>query len=152
MKKLLKSIAITVGVLGVVVLFAAIVQHFYRNKITEDTKKDLGIQCVKALYEFSSGVELDKNMEIVKTICTDVVYSDLTIDNEERTLTTYLKFENKPVKVNIVKSTGDYIYYTLDTETIDESRLFIFNFNVNEDGLIDWVKECECIEFLDTIN
>lgn len=151
MKKFAKVLLLTGVVMSVFIAIVALIVHYNRSKITDEMKEQLGIKCVKTLYEFSSGTELDQNMSVLKELCTDAVYSDLTIDNEERTLTTYLKFENKPVKVNIVRSTADYVYYSLDTDAIDADRLFIFNFNVNKYGQIDWIKECECIEFLDTI-
>ena len=87
-------------------------------------------------------------MQALKEITTDAVFNQLTIDNEERTLNTYLKFKNKPVTVEVEEITNDYVLYRLKTEEISADRLFCFYYSVNKDGKLDKVREVEAIDFV----
>ncbi len=124
------------------------INDYTGNKVN---KTELGEELVMAMYNFETPYQLDSQMLIIQTLTTADVFNDLTIDNEQRTITTYLKFKDCGVKAEIISSGEDYVYYKLDAEVIEENRTFIMFFRVNEDGLIDWVKEAECIEFIDTI-
>lgn len=53
--------------------------------------------------------------------------------------------------VNILKSMDSYVLYSLDSEAISADRKFILIFSVNEEGIIDEVKEMECYEYLNSI-
>lgn len=123
----------------------------YNKQIIVEEKKDLGVKAVMALYDFRDAYQLDSNMVTLKDITTEAVFNDLTIDNEQRTLNTYLKFEGKAVTVNILKNTESYVLYSLDTEKISADRIFVFFFDVDKEGKISWYKEVEGIEFVDTI-
>lgn len=123
----------------------------YRNVVLEQKTAELGETAVKLLYDFGSAEQLDYQMIGLKEITSDEVFNQLTIDNEERTLNTYLKFKNKPVSVNIIKSTSDYVLYSLDTECISEERLFVFFYKLNASGdKIVEVREVEAIDFLNS--
>lgn len=130
---------------------------FINNKALNDFigkdiyKEDLGVELVNAMYNFESPYELDAQMLIVKQITTDSVFNDLTIDNEQRTLTTYLKFKDCSSKVHIIDSTDRYIRYWLESDVIEADREFVLFFNVDNHGLIDEVEEAECVKFLNTI-
>lgn len=122
----------------------------YRDKILNKTVSDIGVQAVNCLYDFGTVEQLDFQMQGLKEITTDAVFNQLTIDNEERTLNTYLKFKNKPVTVEIVDATNDYVLYRLKTEEISIDRLFCFYFRVNKAGKIDTVREVEAIDFINS--
>lgn len=135
-------------------VFAAIIISFvllYRREIIKHEKEEIGLSAVLALYDFRDAYQLDSNMVTLKNLVTEPVFNDLTIDNEQRTLTTYLKFENNPVTVNIIKNTDSYVLYSLNTEKISANRIFVFFFDVNNEGKISWYKEVEGIEFVNTI-
>lgn len=134
-----------------VLIFTTVIIQRQYNKNLSKNKVALGEQLVRALYDYDSVYELDAQMTIVKSICSDAVYNDLTIDNEQRTLTTYLKFKQDPVHVVIHNSEYGYVLYSLQTDSVDEDRLFCLYYRIGTEGKIDWVKEVECIEFLDTI-
>ena len=93
-----------IGLFCVVLIFITVFIQRQYNKTLESNKSALGEQLVKALYDYDSVYELDAQMTIVKSICSEAVYNDLTIDNEQRTLTTYLKFKQDPVHVIIHNS------------------------------------------------
>lgn len=116
-----------------------------------EEKRQLGVELVNAMYSFESAYELDSNMSVVKELVTEPVFNDLSIDNEQRTLTTYFRFKGCSCKVNIINSTDCYVMYSLDSVVMEPERKFILMFRINEQGLIDWVKEAELIEFRDTI-
>lgn len=125
---------------------------FINNKqLIKEEKEQIGLTAVKALYDFRDAYQLDSNMVTLKEITTEPVFNDLTIDNEQRTLNTYLKFEGKSVTVNILKNTDSYVLYSLNTEKISDERIFVFFFDVDKEGKISWYKEVEGIEFVNTI-
>lgn len=111
-------------------------------------KSKIGVNAVQLLYSFRSVDTIQYQMSSLKKLTTDTVYNQLTIDNEERRLNTYLKFKESASTVVIDKTTEDYIIYHLDCETIDSGRKFIFMYHLNRDGKIDVVKECELIDFI----
>lgn len=142
-KRVLKIFIVFVFVLTLVIgsLFV------YRRVTVNARKREIGKQLVLALYDFYSPEQLNEQMRVVKLLTTEAVFNQLTIDNEERTLNTYLKFKNKPVTVNVIKNTEDYVLYSLSTESISGERVFLFMFNLDNDGKVNWVREEECIDF-----
>jgi hypothetical protein len=130
---------------------------FLRGKTIDDymgkeyETESIGLELVNALYNFSSPYELNRQMEIVNAITTESVYNDLTIDNEERTMLTYLKFKDSAVTVHVIDNGPNYVRYYLETDAIDSSREFILFYQINDDGLISEVEEAEYVKFIDTI-
>mgnify|MGYP004695168315 FL=1 len=153
--KILSIIVTVVITFGAYVLAIAFLQGKSLDSVISDssagTKADLGVELVKAMYDFENPYELDKNMLVVQKLVTEDVFSDLTIDNEQRTLSTYFKFKDASVHVNVLKSTDSYVLYSLDSEAISADRKFILIFSVNEEGVINEVKEMECYEYLNSI-
>ena len=153
--KILSIIVTVVITFGAYVLAIAFLQGKSLDSVIADssagTKADLGVELVKAMYDFENPYELDKNMLVVQKLVTEDVFSDLTIDNEQRTLSTYFKFKDASVHVNVLKSTDSYVLYSLDSEAISADRKFILIFSVNEEGVINEVKEVECYEYLNSI-
>ena len=153
--KILSIIVTVVITFGAYVLAIAFLQGKSLDSVIADssagTKADLGVELVKAMYDFENPYALDKNMLVVQKLVTEDVFSDLTIDNEQRTLSTYFKFKDASVHVNVLKSTDSYVLYSLDSEAISADRKFILIFSVNEEGVINEVKEMECYEYLNSI-
>lgn len=114
-------------------------------------KEDLGLELVKAMYDFESPYELDAQMAIVRKITTDEVFNDVTIDNEQRTLLTYLKFKDCGSSVEVIESSDSFVHYRLVSDVIEPDREFILFFKIDKDGLICEIEEAECVKFLDTI-
>lgn len=147
MRKKLKKAVIIVVIVVIIALIAFSVYFLHKKAAVDECREEIGKQLVLALYDFYSPEQLDEQMRVVQLLTTEPVFNQLTIDNEERTLNTYLKFKNNPVTVEIIKSTENYVLYTLHTECLAEGRIFIFMFNVNLQGKVDWVREEECIDF-----
>ena len=112
----------------------------------------LGERAVQDLYQFRDVNTLDANMSDLKSIVTEGVFEQLTIDNIDRSLNTYLKFKNEPSSVEILESNDRYILYSLKTKNIDESRVFIFMYEVDSLGKICKVREAECLDFVQVDN
>ena len=114
----------------------------------EAKRTQTAIEVVQDLYQFSKVEDLDKNMLKIRNLTTQSVYNQLTVDNEERTLNTYLKFKGDATSVNVVKATSSYILYTLTNKNIDKDRVFIFMYDCNSKGKLSNVRESECLDFL----
>lgn len=110
-------------------------------------KANTGVKAVELMYDFKTAYELNDQMSELKKITTTDIYRELTIDNADRTLNTYLKFKNKPVEVEIIKSTDNYVLYRLNTEVITTNRKFMFVFDTDWLGRINYVREMEVIDF-----
>ena len=119
---------------------------WFSNYSSVRRSSEIGVQAVKLLYQFYDLEELDSNMTELKKITSSAVYDELTIDNEERLLNTDLKLKGNTCLVHVIECTSDYVTYSLETETIDKDRKFIFMFEVRG-GKIIKVKEAECIDF-----
>ena len=146
-KKSARKLALILFYVGL--MFGAFFFFFtYRDVVINRNVQEIGKQAVMCLYDFATVEQLDYQMQALKEITTDAVFNQLTIDNEERTLNTYLKFKNKPVTVEVEEITNDYVLYRLKTEEISADRLFCFYYSVNKDGKIDKVREVEAIDFV----
>lgn len=117
-----------------------------------DAKSALGEKAVHCLYSFGTLEQLDSQMSVLKSITTEDVFNQLTIDNEERALSTYLKFKGCAVSANIVKSTSSYVMYTLNSAYVSPDRHFIFMFDVDNAGRISFVREVESIDFIENFD
>lgn len=122
---------------------------FVIGRLTSRTRIDCAERAVRLLYDYGTVEQLESQQEQLKKIVTSDVYNQLTVDNEERRLNTYLKFGEDAVTVKIVGATSDYIVYSLDCMTIDPSRKFIFRYWLGGSGKIVRVVESELIDFMD---
>lgn len=137
-------------IVGVVLAFCIILTvSFVIVSFQKESKQvELGLRAVKYMYNFQTLAELDDNMDLLKGITTDEVYSQLTVDNTDRALNVYLKFKNKPVLVIPEEATSKYVIYKLQTESLSSDRKFAFFFEV-DNGKISKVRESEIIDFVD---
>lgn len=154
MKKSLKGsskFVITIAIISVVLsIICAILYYWQRTEVYKNAAK-IGEQAVLLMYDYGTVEQLDYQMMSLKEITTEAVFNQLTIDNEERTLNTYLKFKQDAVSVNVIKSTNTYVLYSLNTPNIASSRRFIFMFELDQNGKVCWVREVEAIDFINTI-
>ena len=138
------SIVIAIIIIVMVSCFAVTLNI----KRIEAKRTQTAIEVVQDLYQFSKVEDLDNNMLKIRNLTTQSVYNQLTVDNEERTLNTYLKFKGDATSVNVVKATSSYILYTLTNKNIDKDRVFIFMYDCNSKGKLSNVRESECLDFL----
>lgn len=114
----------------------------------QNQRKDLGIKAVKCMYEFTEVEQLQFNMFDLQKITTEPVFNQLTIDNENRALYTYVKFKCETTSVNIIKATSSYVLYSLKNNNVDSERKFIFMFDCDKTGKISYVREAEINDFV----
>lgn len=140
-RKVCIGITVAVSLVGVSVLGLA--------AVTSGKSKSLGVKAVMLMYNFDTIEQLSEQMAELREITTPEIYEELTIDNEDRTLNTYLKFRGNPVTVSIIKATGDYVMYSLTSESIGTDRIFMFLYETDNQK-INYVREVECIDFVET--
>lgn len=134
-------------IFSLIAIFLAIMCSLYLIlNINNNENRSVGVLVVNTLYSYTSPQELDHNMVDLKKLCSEPVYNQLTIDNEERTLNTYLKFKGEPVAVHIIKEQEGVIIYNLETRYISAERQFAFVYKTNR-GKISEVTEYEVIPF-----
>lgn len=145
MKDVHKNI-ITILLLIVLIILSLFLYKVYdKNKVNESIM--VAEEAVMCMYNFTDAYNLADNMVRLKELCEDNVYKQLTIDNKDRTLQTYLKFKGEPVSVNFINSTSSYIMYSLETKYISEDRKFVMFYEVYKNKL-SAVREMECVDFV----
>lgn len=138
-------------IFSLALLIAAImVAPIYIKKVFFHTvKSQLAVDTIKALYEFGDEDQLEANQSLLKHYVTEDVYNQLTYDNDQRRLNTYLKFSQEATTVNIEKATDSFVIYSVNNETIDADRNFIFVYRTNSAGKICFVREAELLDFIE---
>lgn len=138
-------------IMNVIILFVFVISSALCFKMHSAylTDKKIGMDVVNCIYNFYNLYELNANQSKLKSLVTDSVYTELTIDNEDRLLSTYLKFKGNTTSVNIIKATNTYVLYRLETASLSSDRVFIFMFECNGNGKISYVREAECLDFVE---
>lgn len=143
--KMLKSIAlVTICILALLATVSAANINKQRQKAGE--------QAVKLMYQFVDLQQLQLNMIDLKAITTKPVFNQLTIDNEDRSMYTYMKFKGTKTSVKITKATSTYVLYSIENDNIDSDRKFIFMFDCDKTGKISYVREAEINDFVSYYN
>lgn len=131
-----------------VVLAVAILTAMIARNTSSKRKQELAKSVVQCLYDFGTKEQLEAQQRLLKGKVTDTVYNQLTYDNEQRRLNTYLKFNEDSSTVKFLKVTDDCIFYSLECASIEPSRHFVFHYSVNSAGKISKVYEAELIDFI----
>lgn len=118
----------------------------------ERLKGERARETVCLLYDFGTPEQLGAQQVRLKKYVTGSVYDELTVDNEERRLNTYLKFYGCASTVHFSKVTDRYIIYWLECAAIDSSRRFLFCYDMDASGRICRVREAEIIDFMENEN
>lgn len=114
----------------------------------KESKQDIGLEVLNCLYTFDTSQMLNDNMQTLHSLCTNEVYNQLTIDNEERLLSTYLKFNSCECRVKVITKSNGMILYNLVCDAINPNRLFLFCYSINDKNKICSVREAECLDFI----
>lgn len=143
MTKSFKLLTITVAGIAVI---SAIYLGFWKVQKLEGMKT--AERVIKLMYEFDSYDDVyESNMKELKTLTTEDIYKEITVENVDRALTTYLKFKGHSSKVEIIDITDNYVMYSLDTESITQTRKFCMFYHTNWLGRIDKMQEAELRDF-----
>ena len=121
-------------------------------------KEDLGKRAVMDMYNFDTVTQLSDQDSDLKSITNDDGYNALSVTRSDNSLNKYLKFNKKPVSVNVINSVfnnaGGYVQYSLTTPSISSNRVFLFTYSLtkgsNHSFTITNPQEFECINFKGT--
>lgn len=140
--------------LGVLVLLLAVKKFAPKRDegVNPALASTVASRAVQLMFSYDTPQELNENMTELKSLCTDEVFKNLSIDNEERSLRTYLQFVDNKCAVQITAKTDDYIIYCLVSDYVKADREFIMLYQVDENGLICYAKEAELINGMGTFS
>lgn len=141
-----KSPILIILVVLIIIIQVVIVSYLF-NKISDSNNESKGKKAVMSLYNFNTVSELADNLDNLKSIMTEECYYNTTVLNASKSLNTYLKLKQKRTEVTILDSKPGYVLYKLTNENISPNRLFIFTYELNLFGKIDYVREFEAIDF-----
>ena len=100
-----------------------------------------GVDLVKTMYEFETPNDLARGQEKLKSIVTEELYEDLTVDNLIRAGEAYYKFQYSASKVEIVDVDPYCTTYRIRNKNINPDDIWVLRYTLNDDGIIDSVKE-----------
>ena len=147
MIKNFKSI-ITTTLLLVTIPFSCISLFNYFHKIDGMRTAE---EAVMLMYNFESFTTLyQEQMDRLQKIVTPEIYNEITVENMDRALTTYLKFKQNPSKVTILEKEENYIIYTIESDSLTSGRKFVMYYDTNLFGKINEMKEAELRDFYNT--
>ena len=112
-------------------------------------QKNVGVEAVMDMYNYDSIPQLATQQEHFKKITTEQVYNFNTVENASTALQTYLKFKQKPVKVNIINHGKGWVIYSLVTPYIAPSRHFVLLYKTDLLGRINYMRQEEAQDFFD---
>lgn len=110
----------------------------------------LGIKAVNYLYSFDTPYDLAESDIKLKQMSTDSAYKQMTVTNSSTALNVYLKLNKSACKVKIkdviATSKSGIVYYSLESDSIECTRMFMFMYKV-KGGKIDEPVQAECYTF-----
>lgn len=128
-------------------VFSGLASHFFSIRADEERQK-IAKRVVQCLYDFGTLEQLEAQQLELRGLVNEYVYNQLTYDNEERRLNTYLKFSGSTSTVNFIEVTDDHVIYSIDCPAIMDGRKFLFQYHLNSLGKVDEVYEAELIDFI----
>ena len=134
-----------VVVVGVVIVSLSVSIYFIRE-INDNRRITLAINTLRSLYEFETLTQFGENVEIFRSLVTPEVFNVKNVNNSDRILRIFLKFNGNPSYVNVLEATPNFIIYSLLSESIERDRLFIFIYEV-EGRRISAIREAELFRF-----
>ena len=142
MDKYRSQILTLVGVAIVLVPFYSF--KFIDKVVIPEKQRQLGIETVKLMYEFSVPEDILKNHQILSEIISEDEFGELSVDNELRAVNAYYKFGYAESAVHVVDSGENFVIYTLENENIDPTTEWLFLFDT-EGGKVCNVREYKLV-------
>ena len=131
-----------------VLLLVALLTFLWVCTVSARTSTDIGVRCVMLMYDFSTPQELATNQRLLQNIVTEELFEDLSIDDTNRAINAYYKFQYAPSSVRVLMSTPGCVIYTLDNEYIDPDDVWVFVYTLDSSGVIDTVNEYQVLSKL----
>lgn len=108
---------------------------------TDTASADLGVYCVKLLYQFDLPEDILNNQQLLMSVLTEDEFERLTVDDDNRAINAYYKFQYSPSRVLVDDYGPGYVRYRLENEYIDANDVWVFLYELTEDGKITNVRE-----------
>ena len=124
----------------------------YAYGVSDASRVKLAKRALIDMYQFSSAEQLHDQFKDLQKITTEDVYNSLTYDNLEKSKHTYLTYSERPVSIDFIACTPNYVTYTLKCDKVIAGRQFIFLYNVNKSGKLCDVREAELIDYFEIDN
>ena len=105
-----------------------------------------GVSVVRNLYTYKDELQCAQQDGFLQQICSEDVYAQLTL-KKNGTLHTFVMAAREPTTVNIIKSTDDYVIYSLNADQIDEDCRYVLFFEVENNKVVE-ARECELYDFI----
>lgn len=95
---------------------------------------------LRLLYEFDEPEDLESNMRVLLNYVTPTVLEEIEF-TDSRVINVYYKFKAKPSRVKILERYDGVIYYSIVNENIDPNIIFAFEYKMNKDGQLVYIKD-----------
>lgn len=132
-------------ILALSLILVALLTVLWVCKVSSSEGTDIGSRCVMLMYDFSTPQELATNQKLLQNITTDQVFETLTIDNTNRAVNAYFKFQYSPSVVNILASTPGCVLYTITNDYVDPDAVWVFLYTLDTSGAISGVTEYQVL-------
>lgn len=132
-------------ILALSLILVALLTVLWVCKVSSSDGIDIGSRCVMLMYDFSTPQELATNQRLLQNITTDQVFETLTIDNTNRAVNAYFKFQYSPSAVNILASTPGCVLYTITNDYVDPDAVWVFLYTLDTSGAISGVTEYQVL-------
>lgn len=105
-----------------------------------------GEAIVENLYTYKDDASRIQQKGFLQEICSEDVYAQITL-KKNGNLYTFIDTARELTSVNIIKSTNDYIIYSLNSPQIDPESRYVLFYEVTNKKVTE-VRECELYDFL----
>lgn len=107
---------------------------------------EFGVSVVRNLYTYKDELQCAQQDGFLQQICSEDVYAQLTL-KKNGTLHTFVRAAREPTTVDIIKSTDDYVIYSLNADQIDDDCRYVLFFEVENNQVVE-ARECELYDFI----
>jgi len=138
MKKLLATVAMTVGI-----LFLAGCAQQTETQRNEAANLNMGLRLAQSMYVFHPHYLIEQDQEM-QDIMADDLYRRMSLTNDQRQLTAFLRFENTPSEINLIHQEYGRVLFYFIHPNITRDRTFQLDFRMDyETGLVTHINESE---------
>lgn len=130
-----------VRVVSALLIAVCAILGLYTVRFYSVSNSDVGIKVVCLLYEYNTVEDIDKRMDQLHKLCTEQVYDQLSVQNEEHFEAAYSRrSRNYPTGVKVVFDRPGLVVYALDNAVVYPADLWCFEYKI-KDGLFSEVRE-----------
>ena len=141
------------GRIGSIIIFICILVFVFLLTILSVSTRvrsssfDPGVTCVKALYNFEAPADILTNQQFLKSILTEEEFERLKIDDTNRAINAYYKFQYSSSRVVVEDFGRGYVRYRLENDYIDPDTVWVFLYELTSEGKITNVREYSSLDW-----